>query len=115
MLGAYKNFKNTKSIGHWNYYKELRNFTTSAIRNEKRAYLETRIKLGNPKLIWKDFRAMNITKSKRNEIPVEFTDANEINSFFVGAASVALGCVSTNGLSAYYNDNFRLNLPKLFE
>ncbi|KAK9704465.1 hypothetical protein QE152_g27845 [Popillia japonica] len=86
---------------------------------------------------------MNITKSKRNEIPVEFTDANEINSFFVGAASVALGCVSeipveftdaneinsffvgaasvalgcvsTNGLSAYYNDNFRLNLPELFE
>ncbi|KAI4455891.1 hypothetical protein MML48_8g00001084 [Holotrichia oblita] len=37
---AKSRFKRTKSIAHWNYYKVLGNYTTFAIRNEKKAYFE---------------------------------------------------------------------------
>ena len=33
---ALSKYKRTQNVNHWNYYKELRNYTTFAIRTEKK-------------------------------------------------------------------------------
>ena len=80
---ALKDFKNNKTPGKWAYYKQLRNFTTSAIRAEKKAYLNQKFQNSSTKEKWKELNKLRTSKIK--EIPEKFKDVNKFNSFFVNA------------------------------
>ena len=100
---ALKRFKNTNNIYHKNFYKDIRNYTTQAIRREKKAYFEHKIKNGTPKQNWKLLRNNNCMPIKKNkEIPVHLSDLNVINDFFVnGVPQTSASDEVTN----FYNNN----------
>lgn len=80
-------FKKTGKSEHREYYKMLRNFTTKAIMNEKKAYLQHKIRSeNNLKTLWKDLKELNVYISQRkNTFPPSLGSANEINNFFVNS------------------------------
>lgn len=79
---ALTKFKRTKNPQHWSYYKQLRNLTTSAIKREKKAYLEQRLQDGSN--MWDELNKMNIyNKKSKAEIPEKLCNANAINTYFI--------------------------------
>ena len=50
---ALSRFKATRQPHHWNYYKSLRNLTTSAVRYEKKAYINTALTQTNSRELWR--------------------------------------------------------------
>lgn len=80
---ALKKYKKSKNIDHFNYYKQLRNYTNFAISTEKKRFMEHRLRNLNSKQTWKALRhhfginnKSNLLKSNLNK------NANEINTFF---------------------------------
>lgn len=98
-----KRFKNTNNIAHKNFYKEIRNYTTQAIKREKKAYFEYKIKNGTPKQNWKFLKENNCMPIKKNkDIPVHLSDVNVINDFFVnGVPKTSL----SNEIKNFYSNN----------
>lgn len=82
---ALQKYKQTKQLKDLKYYKDLRNFTNTAIVNEKKAYLNHRFKNSKLKTIWKDVKSLDIySKPKtRNDLPSHLADVNDINNFFI--------------------------------
>ncbi|KAI4457705.1 hypothetical protein MML48_7g00021544 [Holotrichia oblita] len=66
---AKRKYKHTCQPAHYNYYKSLRNYTTSAIRREKRAYFDFVVRSCNGGILWKKLRSLNIISSNRLSIP----------------------------------------------
>lgn len=86
---ALQRFKKTKHQADWLYYKTLRNYSNTAIRNEKRAYLQHQITLTNYKTLWKDLKDLNIyNKSTNTDIPDGLHDADKINQYFVSSQNL---------------------------
>ena len=81
---AYKKYRKTKADRDFQYYKDLRNYVTLAIKNEKLAYFNHKFNLHkrDPKKLWKLFAANNIHNKSTNEISPELQDADIINDFF---------------------------------
>lgn len=112
---AHKKYKTLKTVQSYSYYKELRNFTTVAIRNEKKAYLRHIIKNSSSKDIWSEFQRMNITKKKHTEIPSTLSDVHALNDYFVNSVGGARqGCSVDNNLLSFYNDNRRAGIRESF-
>lgn len=83
---ALAKYKRTKNEAHWQFYKEMRNYTRAAIRRDKKAYFEYKINISTPKDCWKFLKNNNLLPhNKNNEIPDHLSDVNEINNFFVNA------------------------------
>lgn len=76
-------FRRTKSIVHWNYYKQLRNFTTVAIRNEKRAYFEYLRRERNSRCLWRELSRLHVTRARGRNIPPDLSNVDLINDAFV--------------------------------
>lgn len=83
---AQRKYKKTKNEAHFQYYKELRNYTTEAIKREKKAYLNFQLSNSSSKECWKILKTNNIIpNSKINEIPTELKKPNDINNHFVNS------------------------------
>lgn len=79
---AFNKYKNLKfyKIG---CYKNLRNYTNSAIDAEKKAFLRHQIETNNTKYLWKKLENLSMYKGKnRIDIPAELNNANDINKYF---------------------------------
>ncbi|KAF2884258.1 hypothetical protein ILUMI_21910 [Ignelater luminosus] len=80
---AKSKYKDTRTEADWPYYKALRNFTTTAVRNEKKTYLQFKIDNNNTKELWNELRRLNAVPSKSNN---KFSgNINEINDYFVNS------------------------------
>ena len=84
---ALQKYKKTKRPEHWEYYKQIKNFTNTAIKNGKKAYLQFKINSNNYKTFWRDLKDLNIySKSTNIEIPDELCDVEHINSYFANSS-----------------------------
>jgi hypothetical protein len=101
---AFKRFLKNKNLATYEYYKELRNYTLNAIRNEKRAYLkfETNKAKSNPQKLWKCFSTIGIQKQNLTEIPKSLQNVEEINNYFYNSVNSLL---PDNQLINFYNNN----------
>lgn len=80
-------YKKSRLTAHLNYYKELRNFTKSAIDREKKAYLKSRSDRCDHGPFWKRLRELGICRSSNmNDLPAGLNSANDINKHFVSAS-----------------------------
>ncbi|KAI4459258.1 hypothetical protein MML48_6g00005541 [Holotrichia oblita] len=84
----FEKFRKTRLPSHWDEYKSLRNFTTSAVKREKKAYLEHRLTTSNRKGLWLDLRDMNIYNKKTIKIPDNLLDADTLNEHFVSFSNI---------------------------
>ena len=85
---AFRKFKRTNCLHDWTYYKELRNFTTSVIRQEKKAYFSFKFngRYLNTKQSWNDLREHGIIKGSNIDGSGVFIksvdDLNALNQHF---------------------------------
>lgn len=112
---ALSRYKNSKNPEHYNYYKILRNNTTKAIENEKKAYLNHRIRTGKSKTLWKDLDNLNVHSSKKKniDIPAYLSNVNEINNFFIDSAK-NIPCGNLNETKSFYTDHSFINFEQKF-
>lgn len=84
---AYRRYLKSKNATHYDYYKDLRNYVTQAIRHEKIAYFKFQLNANknNPKKLWKFFEDSNIHSKPRNEISVELQNVEKISDYFCNA------------------------------
>lgn len=99
---AKKRFKKTNNPHHWEYYKSLRNFTTLAIRNEKRVYYKHAFESCDKKTLWNNLRFLNF-RNKSVEIPDNIKNPDQINNFFVNSVAGTSG--NKSAVMNYYSSN----------
>lgn len=82
---AYKKYKKSRSITQLQYFKDLRNYLSLAIKNEKTAYIQHQININknNPSKLWRDFSSWNIHGKPVLEIDPVLQDVNNINNYFI--------------------------------
>ncbi|CAH1980578.1 unnamed protein product [Acanthoscelides obtectus] len=101
----FSKYKRTKNLRDWASYKEMRNFFTSAVRQEKRAYIDFVSRTKKSKDMWKTLDQLNIyNRSKKNiEIPNHHKNPNLISQYFSDSVRQILSTVDTNTISKYLN------------
>ena len=109
---ALKKYKQTKLPTHYDYYKQLRNYTTAAIRSEKKAYLRMKFQNCSPKEKWKELKRLNLSINKRKLLPDHLSDANKINNFFINSANNHLS--PKPELLDFYNNHSMDNINERF-
>lgn len=110
---ALNKFKRSKNGGDWDYYKTLRNFTTSAIRREKRAYFQAAL-TKNKNNVWSALKSLNVNvQSKNRVIPPTLCDANAINNFFINEITAKKIQPDPN-LKYFYQNNLKNNGSHFF-
>lgn len=109
---ALKRFKKTKLPEYYNYYKQLRNYTTAAIRANKKAYIRTKFRNCNVKEKWKELKKLDLTKKKQIDIPTKLSNVNEMNDYFVN--SVKNDLLPKQELLNFYNKNRLQDINNLF-
>jgi len=84
---VHRNYKRTKLQIHRDEYKQLRNFTTTVIRQEEVAYFSHHINnSNNPKAMWNKLRKLGVGKANPSHcLPSNINDPKLINKFFVDA------------------------------
>lgn len=82
---ALARFKKSTSPAHWEYYKSLRNLTTSAIRKEKKAYIDHSFHSNEPKVLWQKLKNLSIRLESEYNLPSALANADEINNFFISS------------------------------
>lgn len=111
---ALKIFKTNRTNNSWQYYKDLRNFTNVAIKNEKKAYLQHKFQNSSMKDTWKELKKLNIINNKnKNDIPPHLQNVDDINKFFINAIPKSNN-LNKNKLLQFYNSNTKNNLPNTF-
>lgn len=108
---ALSRFKNSKSPHHWAYYKQIRNYTTAAIKSEKKAYLAFKFRNCSVKDKWTELKKLNIGKNSNSTIPDNLNNVDELNKFFTSSGNSASPKLN---LLNYYADNIKNNLNNLF-
>lgn len=103
---ALNRFHQTRNPDHWRYYKQLRNLITSSIRNEKKAYLNHKFQNSSPKEQWNELKKLKIVNKKKNFIPDNLKNANQINAFFSQITSNQ--AAPSNDLLNFYSNNLLL-------
>lgn len=79
---AHNKYNITKNEADWSRYKELRNFTLSAIRREKKSYLRSLYSMGGDKKGWQGLKELGIQSNNKKELPSDLASPEEINLFF---------------------------------
>ena len=80
---ALKRYKKSNSAAHFEYYKQLRNFTTACIDREKKGFIEFQFNRYKRQVPWKELYDLNVHSKPNNSlIPMNLANANEINNFF---------------------------------
>ena len=96
-------FKRSRSDADWNTYKNLRNFTLTAIRREKKIYLDRIFLSGDKKRAWKSLYDLNVNNKNNIAIPDSLKDVERINNYF--------GSVFEEGNCSEYIDYYKLKTP----
>lgn len=105
---ALQKFKKTKNKTDGVYYKDLKNFVNTAIKNEKRAYLQFKLNNNNHKTLWKDLKELNIyDNSQNNVIPDHLCEVNDINRYFINSQNSNEPHLDTLD---FYNTNIRTRI-----
>ena len=79
-------FRGSRRPADWSSYKELRNLTNTAIRREKRAYLDHCDRTKSASDMWRSLRLCGTYKNCNNKsIPAHLNNATEINNYFVNS------------------------------
>lgn len=81
---AYKNSNENRSATNVRYYKDVRNYLTTAIKKEKKSYFEHQIRLNRrtPTKLWSDYSIWSVHRKVRYEISSELMNPNSTNKFF---------------------------------
>uniref|UniRef100_A0A6P7HCJ9 Uncharacterized protein LOC114346988 n=1 Tax=Diabrotica virgifera virgifera TaxID=50390 RepID=A0A6P7HCJ9_DIAVI len=111
---ALSKYRTTKRPAHYQYYKDLKNFTTVAIRNEKRGYFNFCLNTygRNSKQMWQQIRKLDIrSKPANREIPQNLDNPNNINNHFL----LVTGNMTEpdQNLLLFYNNNLKTNFNEL--
>lgn len=112
---AYNKYKKNKLENHLHMYKDLKNYLSLAIKNEKKAYISHQININrnDPKKLWRDFAKWNVHNKPLNEICPAIDNPDEINRFFT---NIKAGTINNETLN-YYLTNLaesaatQMNLP----
>lgn len=113
-LTKYKKLKTEVSL---NEYKQLRNFVTNAVRNEKRAYLSHKFQV-DPTSFWKTLKCLNITpKVSKPPIICNPTAADHFNSFFINNIPKVntIPCNNNNNVLNKYTNEVHPNIANYFK
>ncbi|KAK9719563.1 hypothetical protein QE152_g22579 [Popillia japonica] len=87
---ALRDAKRKRTRSALDYYKQLLNYITAAIRREKRAYLQFTFRNSNSSNLWRTLKQLNISaSSNRANIPHHLANVDDINNHFVSAMSQA--------------------------
>lgn len=78
---ALTRYKKTGTEASKNEYKQLRNFVTMAVRNEKKGYLNHKFRI-DPKGFWQTLKYLNINSSLTSSSS-NIGNANSFNTFFI--------------------------------
>nr|CAI5833419.1 unnamed protein product [Callosobruchus analis]CAI5834750.1 unnamed protein product [Callosobruchus analis]CAI5835567.1 unnamed protein product [Callosobruchus analis]CAI5840243.1 unnamed protein product [Callosobruchus analis] len=83
-------FKKDRCSTTWNFYKEMRNLTSKAIKREKKSYYEYALNNCSNKDRWRILKSNKIVANKKVKcsIPEKFSDVQKINDFFVNSLPV---------------------------
>ncbi|CAH2017311.1 unnamed protein product [Acanthoscelides obtectus] len=100
---AYKKFKRTGTIAAWEFYKKIRNYVSSAIRREKKAYLDYVMRHKNSKTTWNILRSLNIVKHNSISLPPHLQDLDSLNSAFLNVPQTTKSLTQLNLLDKYEN------------
>jgi len=113
LLKQYRNrlfskYKKSRSLQDWETYKEIRNFFTQSLRNEKKAYIEYISRTNNSKQIWSTLNDMNVYRKKKNtsELPSHLKDPSRINDFFVESVKQISPGINIRTLNSYKSNKF---------
>lgn len=103
---ARSKYLKTKSPASFDYYKNLKNYCTTAINNEKKAYIQFHVNKNknNPKALWNNLRKVNIHNRTEIDIPEDRFEVNQLNQYFTNFGSA--GSVDQN-LLQYYKNNVK--------
>lgn len=111
---AFNKYKMSKSLAHWNYYKDLKNEVNYAIRREKKAYMEFTLAQKNSKSTWNALRSLKIlNKDNKYDIPNNLLDLDLINTHFTNTHLINKTATQINITEQYKNAQASQNL--LFE
>lgn len=101
---ALRKFKRTKNEADFGSYKELRNLTLAATRNEKKGYLDHILQKNDSKATWSTLRDFAITSNRNMALPNSLADPNLISNYFAPhIQNVTNRC---DEKIEYYNSNF---------
>nr|CAH7768679.1 unnamed protein product [Callosobruchus chinensis] len=79
---ALQKYIKTKCQDDFNRYKELRNYTLAATRNEKKAYLNQVVQTKDSKLTWRTLKDFSINSKRNSMLPPNLCDPDSLNNFF---------------------------------
>lgn len=109
---ALNKYRRTKNPLHFNYYKNLRNLTTTAIRREKKVYLNNKFQTCTVKEKWQELNKLNVISKKAKSIPENLKNVTELNRFFSTFANNIK--TPNDALINFYNNN-PLNIVQKFK
>lgn len=113
---AYSKYKNTKSDADWDFYKQIKNRTNIAIRQEKKQYLQNTIdnEVNNTRSFWSKINRLNIHSTESlNQLPKNLRDPDQINQHLL-ALSSNHNPVDPD-LIAFYNNNLKFEITTPFQ
>ncbi|XP_031333938.1 uncharacterized protein LOC116163950 [Photinus pyralis] len=102
---ALTRFRQTKKPSHWDYYKQLRNYVTHAVRSEKKAYILYACHNGGitSSTTWRKLRQMGVVASRNKcEIPTALCDVDKLNQAFTTLSGVR-GIATTSDVVSAFN------------
>nr|CAI5835546.1 unnamed protein product [Callosobruchus analis] len=114
---ALQAYKVTPHVAHWETYKALRNQVTAAVKREKRAYFKTKLSnCQNSKATWSVMRELGMSKAKSTNLPVNLSNADEINKYFINSVPVLdpVNFYKTNSFCQHDN-SFKFKLVTEYE
>nr|CAI5867635.1 unnamed protein product [Callosobruchus analis] len=108
--------KKIKRNSHLEYYRDLRNYLSFAIKNGKKAYIQHQVRIykNSPKQLWECLSKWNIHSKSKFEISEKISNANDINDNFI---QCTVG-VSASALTVDYflkNDSYTVALNGFLE
>ena len=111
---AYSKYMKNKTNDSWEFYKQIKNQTNIAVRQEKKHYLQYTIEnnKSDSKVFWKKLNELSIlSKNKSNNIPNNLNNPNEINKYFLSVNSIPS---TDNELINFYNNNKKFGINATF-
>lgn len=112
---AYKKYQKNKTHANWEYYRQIKNQTCIAIRQEKKQFLGQTVNLGlkNKRIFWQRLKNLNVyCGDKCNEMPIHLNVPNDINNHFLQVSSQ--NSPADMDLLDYYKHNKKVQIPFTF-
>ena len=106
---ALRKFRQTKLPNHYEYYKQLRNYTTSAIGSEEKKYLRTKFQNSSHKDEWRELRKLQLIKNKNKNLPANLNNLTNINDLLIQSLQ-GINNYPRLEIIKFYNNNVMQNL-----